>query len=344
MINRFLPAVALTLALAGCGGGGGDEDEGTAANSASVNAGLQLTVPTPSYAALSEELQAFTTLNEIRGRCGHGQLAQHTALDTSAAGHARWLAYHAAFSHTQTTGSAHFTGAAPLDRMIAAGYLTSSLQAAVSEQLAYYSSDVDGNDTIGFGIGGTRSLLNAPYHANAMLDGYRDVGVAIRNAIDAGAPDASTPGAGRRSIVFNTGYQTSAGSQAAAQDDNAVLTYPCDGDSNVAAALYHEEPNPVPGRDLSTSPLGTSIMVSLKEGHTLTITSTVLTNTSSGFTVPLRPPITGANDHLGAFGAHQGYVAADAPLTAFTTYRVSLGGTNNGVSFLKTFSFTTGAD
>jgi hypothetical protein len=228
--------------------------------------------------------------------------------------------------------------------MIAAGYLGSPLQAQVSEQLAYYWGGLDGNDTIGFGIQATRGLLGAPYHANGMLAGYRDVGISVRSAIGAGAPDAHAPGAGRRAIVFNTGHQTSAGSQAAAQDDNAVLTYPCDGDSNVARALYHEQPNPVPGRDLSTRPLGTSIMISLKEGRTLAIDSTVVTNLSSGFSVPLRPPVTGANDPLGAFAAHQGYVAADVPLSAYTTYQVTLTGRNSGASFLKTFMFTTGAD
>lgn len=344
MKPRLLPALALAFALVGCGGGG-DEDEGAASVAPRpTTAGLQLTVPAPTYGALSEELQAFNTLNDIRGRCGHGKLAQNSMLDTSATGHALWLTYHADFGHEQTPGSLHFTGAQPRDRMMAAGYLGSASQAEVSEQLAVYASGTDGNDTIGFGIQGTRMLLNAPYHANSLLDGYRDVGISIRNAIDAGAPDATHPGAGRRAIVFNTGYQRSAGSQSAAQDDNAVLTYPCDGEINVGRALPHEEPNPVPGRDLSTNPLGTSIMVSLKEGRTLEIDSTVLTNVSTGATVALRPPVTGANDHLRAFAAHQGYVAADAPLAAHTAYRVSLGGRNNGVSFLKTFVFTTGAD
>jgi uncharacterized protein YkwD len=344
MMQKLLPALALAVALAGCGGGGGDDGQAASTPSTTPNAGLQLTVPAPTYAALSEELQAFNTLNDIRSRCGHGKLAQNTALDASAAGHARWLTYNAVFAHEQTPGSPHFTGATPLDRMIAAGYLVSASQAEISELLATYSSGTDGNDTIGFGIQGTRMLLNAPYHANGMLAGYRDVGIAIRNAIDAGAPDANDPGAGRRAIVFNTGYQKTAGSQSAAQDDNAVLTYPCDGEINVTPALPHEEPNPVPGRDLSTHPLGTSIMVSLKEGRTLTIDSTVLTNVSTGSTVALRPPVTSANDYLGAFAAHQGYVAADAPLAAYTTYRVSLSGKNNGVAFLKTFMFTTGAD
>ncbi len=343
MQHRLLPALALAFALAGCGGGG-DEDTAGTTPSVTLNAGLQLTVPTPTYAALSEELQAFHTLNDIRNRCGHGQLAQNAALDVSAAGHAKWLTFNAAFAHNQTPGSPHFTGATPLDRMVAAGYLTSSSQAAVSEQLATYSGGPDGNDTIGFGIQGTRNLLNAPYHANGMLDGYRDVGIAIRNAIDAGAPDALNPGAGRRAIVFNTGYRISAGNQAAAQDDNAVLTYPCNGETNVTPALYHEEPNPVPGRDLSTSPLGTSIMISLKAGRTLTIHSTTLVNLTSGLPVALRPPVTSTNDHLGAFAAHQAYVAADAPLTAYTPYQVTINGRNNGVSFLKTFVFTTGAN
>lgn len=343
MNHRLLPALALAFALAGCGGGG-DEDASSGTPSTTLNAGLQLTVPAPTYGALSEELQAFNTLNDIRGRCGHGLLAQNAALDVSAAGHARWLTYHDTAAHEQTPGSLHFTGATPLDRMIAAGYLTSASQATVSEKLAVFWGGVDGNDTIGFGIEGTRGLLNAPYHANGMLDGFRDVGVAIRNAIDAGAPDATDPGAGRRAIVFNTGYRTSAGSQAAAQNDNAVLTYPCDGEINVTRALHHEEPNPVPGRDLSVNPLGTSIMVSIKEGRTLIIDSTILTNVGTGSIVALRPPVTGANDYLGAFAAHQGYIAADAPLAAYTTYRVSLSGRNNGVSFLKTFLFTTGAN
>jgi uncharacterized protein YkwD len=346
MNHRLLSAVALSLALVACGGGGDDEyhSDSSPAPSTPTNAGLQLSVPAPSYPPLSEELQAFTVLNDIRSRCGHGQLAQHTALDAAADGHARWLTYHGTFAHEQTPGSTHFTGKTPLDRMIAAGYLTSASQAAVSEQLAVYSGGADGNDTIGFGLHSTRTLLNAPYHANGMLAGYRDVGIAIRNATDAGAADAALPGAGRRAIVFNTGYQQSAGSQSAAQDDNVVLTYPCDGEHNVARALHHEEPNPVPGRNLSTSPLGTSIMLTLKEGRTLSIDSTVLTNVGTGATVPMRPPVTGANDHLGAFAVHQGYVAADVPLAAHTTYRVSLTGKSNGVSFLKTFSFTTGAD
>ncbi len=344
MNHRLLSAAALALALVACGGGDDEHDASPAEPSTPTNAGLQLSVPAPTYAALSEELQAFTVLNDIRSRCGHGKLAQHSALDTAADGHARWLTYHGTFAHEQTPGSTHFTGKAPLDRMIAAGYLTNASQAAVSEQLAVYSGGADGNDLIGFGLHSTRTLLNAPYHANGMLAGYRDVGIAIRNAVDAEAPDATLPGAGRRAIVFNTGYQASAGSQSAAQDDNVVLTYPCDGEQNVARALHHEEPNPVPGRDLSTSPLGTSILLSLKEGRTLTIDSTVLTNVGTGATVPMRPPVTGANDHLGAFAAHQGYVAADVPLAAYTAYRVSLTGRNNGVSFLKTFSFTTGAD
>ncbi len=342
MNHRILPALALALALAGCGGGGDESDNGSTATP--INAGLQVNVPAPTYPALSEELQAFNTLNEIRSRCGHGQLAQHPALDISTAGHARWLVYNETVDHTQSAGSPHFTGTSPLDRMIAAGYLTSSAQASVSEQLAYYTSGADGNDTIGFGVESTRGLLNAPYHANAMLDGFRDVGVGVRNAIDAGAPNATMPGAGRRAIVFNTGYRISAGSQAAAQDDNVVLTYPCNGDTNVARALYHEEPNPVPGRDLSINPLGTSIMVSLKAGRTLSIDSVVLINTTTGTSTPLRTPVTGANDYLGAFGRHQGYVAADNPLAAQTQYQVSLTGRNNGVSFLKTFVFTTGAN
>jgi hypothetical protein len=70
MYQRSLPALLLAMALAGCGGGGGGE-AGPGLAPSSSNAGLQLTVPSPTYGALTEELQAFNTLNEIRRRCGH---------------------------------------------------------------------------------------------------------------------------------------------------------------------------------------------------------------------------------------------------------------------------------
>ena len=340
MTYRFLPALALALLLASCGGGGEEDSAAPDAPSTATNAGLQLTVPTPTYAAMSEELQAFNTLNSARHNCGYGKLAQNTALDTSARGHAQWLTYHAVAQHEQTPGTLFFTGASPLARMIASGYLSNTTEASVSEQLAYYSGS-GGNDTIGSGVRGTHLLLNAPYHANGMLAGFREVGVAVRNAIDAGAPDANDPGAGRQALVFNTGYKAAAGSQADAQPDSSVFTYPCDGEIDVTRALYHESPNPVVGRDLSTNPLGTSIMVSIQAGRTLTIDSASLSNIGTGSYATLRTPVTSSNDPHGAFEAHQAYVAADAPLLPATTYRATINGRNNGVAFVRTFLFTT---
>lgn len=343
MTHKLLPALlTLILALAGCGGGGEDGD--ATGTPAPMNAGLQLTVPAPTYPAASEELQAFQVLNGARSRCGHGQLAQSAALDSAAQGQAEWLVYNQIVEHQQTAGTPRFTGITPMDRALAAGYGASPFLFQATEQFYYLADPASGNQTAGFGEYFTRGLLNAPYHANGMLDGYRDVGIALRSAADAGAPDAHIPGAGRKVLVFNPGYMYRSGNQAEAQADDAVLTYPCDGETGVGIALYDETPNPVPGRDLAIQPLGTSLMVSLKAGRTLDILSATLQNTHTGAFATMRPPVTQANDPHSLFEPHQGYVAADAPLSPHTTYRATLQGRNNGVSFTKTFLFVTGAD
>lgn len=269
-------------------------------------------------------------------------LAQNTSLDNTARGHADWIVFNKTPSHFQALGTPLFTGITKDDRAIAAGY--NPRGSFTMQDESTFNMGTFGNDKAGFGAQSVRRLLNAPYHAVGLLDGYREVGISIRNAFDAGAPDAGSLNQGRKAMVINPARLLSSGSQLAALTTSDVLTYPCNGTTNVEPGLYNEEPNPVPGRDLLTNPLGSSVQVAIKEGHTLTITSASIRVQSTGDSVVLRTAITSTNDpYTYGFALNRGYIVADAPLAENTEYAVEINGTNNGAPFTSAFTFTTGA-
>jgi hypothetical protein len=81
-------------------------------------------------------------------------------------------------------------------------------------------------------------------------------------------------------------------------------------------------------------------------GTTLVITSALVTG-PDGAAVTLRTPITSLNDPnitngVSYFNTNEAFISADAPLVALTSYQVTITGTNNGVAFSRSFSFTTG--
>ena len=78
-----------------------------------------------------------------------------------------------------------------------------------------------------------------------------------------------------------------------------VKTYPCDCATGINRQLTNETPNPVPGRDLKTSPLGSIVYVAVREGILLGITRAVMARATTGQAVVLRTPVTTANDPYG---------------------------------------------
>ena len=350
--RRALPMASLALAaaltLAACGGGsnkaplpGAPTHPGAApppdlavADLADPAVALVASVPAPSYAAGSEELAAFQTLNDVRSACGFGLLAQHVKLDEAARGHADWLIRNGYRSHYQVANTPGFTGVMPAERVAAAGYgglgtflstnLLHSLQGSAAE--------------LGEGVVSVMGLLNAPYHGAGLLAGWLDAGVAVRNVADVGV----SPAGSRVVVDFDLAHRTATGSQEPAAD--AVLTYPCEGRTGVDRQLTNETPNPVPGRDLATQPLGSSVIVRLRHGHVLRITQAAMAEAVTGVAVTLRPPVSTeyGNDPHKLFRSHEAYVAAENPLLPRTSYLVSLHGTNDGKAFSRGFRFTTG--
>ena len=340
MRNLKLGSTVLTLAaLAACGGGGGSAPANTvssvpAPSQAALPKGSNIvnTIPVGTYTADSEELQAFNLLNAERSSCGFGTLAQNVSLDKAALAHSNWVIVNNVLSHYEVAGTPLFTGAKAIDRIIAAGYLTSD--EGDNEILSKTTS----RQKLGFGKRGARELLNAPYHMAAALSGYRDVGTSVRSESDLGTPNPFIV------LQFSLGYKVAEGPQVFASDE--VKTYPCEGSTGVLPNMSGEIPNPVPGRELFGNPLGSTVYVQVRNGNTLKVLNASMTNAATGALVVLREPLTAANDPHSAEGVrlsgHQALIMPDTQLTPLTKYQVTVTGTNDGISFSRSFGFTTG--
>ena len=319
-------AAVLAALLAACGGGGGGD---SAATSVTLAPG-----------AVEEDVAAFQRLNAERLHCGFGTLARNASLDAAARAHADYQAFYGIVDHLEDAAArpVGFTGALPIDRVLAKGYATRAADiGGVADEITALLGTAS---KTGLGESGIRSLLNAPYHLRGLMSGYRDVGLAVRSSTDVGATQPSVY------LQINAAYLTAAGPQLLAATD--MRTYPCEGSTGINFRLSNESPNPVIGRDLAVNPLGSSVYVALRPGNRLVVSSAVFTQVSTGQVVATRAPVGAANDPYrgcaeGCFGGHEAYIAADAPMQPGTAYRVNLAGTNNGVAFARQFSFTTGS-
>ena len=335
MTKPTLSVIATTFAvalLAGCGGGGNssspDLNPNPTPTPSAEDSSMVTAIETPTYATGSEESAAFNLLNRERVRCGFGSLKQNAQLDQAARWHADWMLQNSTYAHYQFSPSTNFTGITPADRASAAGYVTTF---GVDEGAAF---GVTGSK-LGRGEKGVRELLAGVYHAISALRPMKDIGISVREPADVGRTSVIVP----TEIVYSTqtGYQQLA-------SDN-VVTYPCEGSTGTEYGLFDEEPNPVPGRNLSTQPLGQPIIVMVRVGQTLVINSASMVRVSDGQSVQLRSPVTGSSDPNGQLAntPYIGYVLPDAALDPNTQYRVSVTGTNNGANFEKVFTFSTGS-
>lgn len=332
-----LSALALAASLSACGGGGGNDTTVAAGGSAVVNvpaSGSTLigTVSPASYGSTSEELLAFNRLNTERNACGYGLLAQSAQLDAAARAHNDYQIINNINSHLENQQQFPFgyTGTRPAERVAVQGYTNF---VGVGDSFTALNGTVNKS---GIGEVGMRNLLSAPYHLSALVDGYRDVGISAR------ASNETTPvGVNQRVILqVNTGYKLDTGKQLIAATD--VNSYPCEGSIGINRQLSNESPDPVPGRDLFLSPVGTAIYISVRDGQQLVISTASVTEVATGAAVVLRTPVTSANDPNALYAKHEGYIAPDTPLKAATLYAVRVTGSNNGSAFTKAFNFTTG--
>ena len=328
-----LATEVLVMAMLGACGGGGGGSVGPVLPVISA-ATIVTQVPLPSYAAGSEELSAFSLLNAERSACGFGLLAQSTQLDNAAKNHAGYLVLNTQQGQFETRGLPGFTGVDPAYRVLWAGYLASST--GTYGQPSESATIVPGA-LVGAGTAATRVLLAAPYHLIQMFRGYREVGASTLLA------STLMPAANYAAHVFN--FASPAGTSPQLQSGSDVLTYPCQGSSGINYRLAANEiPTPVQGRDLVSSPVGHPIMIAVRNGNTLSITSSSLIKISTGAAIALRAPYTKATDPTNSayLYANEGFVLPDVPLEPNTKYQATISGTNDGTSFSNTFMFVTG--
>ncbi|MHB8947991.1 MAG: hypothetical protein ACYC4S_02875 [Rhodoferax sp.] len=238
--------------------------------------------------------------------------------------------------HYQASGDIGFTGVTPADRMLSAGYLASSTSYGQSGEAQ--TTVPSTNVLFGAGMMATRELISAPYHLMGMFRGYKDAGVSLVLA------STLVPSHTYVIPVFN--FATPASFLPQLPGDAEILTYPCQGSTGVNFQLaQNESPHPIPGRHLVVQPIGHPILVSVRNGNVLTITSASLIKVLTGAAVALRTPYsTKATDVNPAYlNDNEGYVLPDVPLEPNTQYQATIDGGNNAATFSRTFTFTTGS-
>lgn len=289
---------------------------------------LVASVPAPSYVAGDGRITGFNYLNGVRGRCGWGLLKQDTHLDQAAIDHAHYMAvnmdqggktFDQVYEHTQTPGWLSYTGVSGTDRATYRGYPAGY----VGDQLS--GGGVGPNDRAEFAQVAA-GFVGSTYHGFAALAVATDTGI--------GYDASSTSGF----FVLNIGAPASIGTDQRPAGDT-VQTYPCEGETNVPTPHFSENVNPLPSRDWNANPVGTPILIAVRPGHPLTVTS--VTMAPEGGAPLTGTLITSANDVNHFLQPEQAAWLPNGWLQRLTRYSVTIKGTNGAVPFTKSFTFTT---
>lgn len=334
-----------SLGLSACGGGGGDA-AGVASTTVSFNNSVtnaSVLIPTPTYWPGSAELGGWNVLQTARKLCGFGTLTQNTKLDAAELAHARYLTTESMATSTSllshfesgtTANNIYFTGINPWDRSTAQGYGNQ-----VAEILSATTWNYDIGNPPAFptleqrGGSAMRNLLNTVYHLSGAMYQGADVG------FGASLQTAVTGTARREEFRFGSlnGFQT----QTITLGAGNVVTYPCQGSSNIPSSFApaDESPNPFPAYTLSSQKVGPPIYLKADAGQTLVLNSHSI---SAGATPVTTSVLTSANDPQAKISSNEIFVVPTTALAPNTLYSVTLNGTVNGTAFTRIFTMTTG--
>jgi hypothetical protein len=268
-----------------------------------------------------DQQSAYAQINALRGQCGFGLLAYNTNLQTAAQNSVSFVAnnYAAhpdAYSHTENSAYPGYTGAQPADRDVYAGFSASYAAELLDAQVAGATTPFQT---------AVSNWLVSPYHLAGLMYGYESFGFAT-------ATMPASP-----STVFVAAEGASASGNIQFVGSAAVATFPCSGTSIKSVPYQGEDPSPLPGRNLTTNPVGQSVYVHVLENQTLSITSMTMTG-PGGVVIPPAAILTAANDPNGYITSNN---AVFIPNTATPagSYTVSITGTNNGTPFSTIFTY-----
>ena len=300
-------SIIVTAALAACGGGGGGDTTPLST--------IVTSVPAATYAAGSDERAAYDLLNAERQKCGFGLLAQSTKLDAAAAAHSNYQVVNNVGGHAETQGLAGFTGANPGARAIFQGYENNN----VGEDIAFERS----------GLESMKVLFSGPYHLSSLVDIFVQVGISYKAT--------SLSQLVRNALTVDNGRPGSKAEQLPVA--GSVLTYPCDGATDIKPTFSNESPNWASTTGIGAG--GTPIVLTAPNQEALVITSASYTPLAGGV-VPVQI-LTSANDPHKLLRPSQVLIIPPSSLVSNSSYRVQISGTVAGVAFSKDFTFKTGA-
>ena len=339
-----LSALAVSLLVGACGGGGGSDVSNPGAVPATpstVSRPLAVTVAGSTYANGTAELGGWNTLQQARVLCGFGALKQNAQLDAAARSHALYLTSvsttESILSHYETiTSNPHYTGYNPWDRTQYQGYGTQIAEILSSTTWNYDSRNPPVFPTMEQrGADAMVNLLNTVYHlSGAMYDGA-DVGFGADIRIYANAT------ARREEFRFGAlnGFKLS--SQRVKLGSAKVVTYPCEGSTNIPPAFVpaYESPNPFPTMTSTSQSVGPPIYLKVDAGQRLTLTAS---SVSVGAVQIATQVLTAANDPHKEISSNEVFVVPLTALAANTNYQVILNGAVNGTPFSRSFTMRTG--
>lgn len=325
---RF-PLIALSLALASlltaCGGGSGGGSNSTNPTNpdpAPVTVPAGTTLVATNYATGSAKGAIFKTINDYRAQCGFPGYKQNTMLDESAQNHATYMASNGGvITDSEVKGNPGFTGITGQDRAGALGW-PSAIGVGAANTGAVY----------------TNSTLTQAEYGKSMVDAW-SVGV-YHQAVIAGSTNLLGVGV---SQITHDGFPQVQGGVALAYDgktptattSTGPLTFPCQGVTGVPHHGVNELPVP-PG---TSGSWGTPVTVAGNTSDTISLTSATMTSTAGTITLQI---LNSDTDPAKLIAKYQAVAYPTSPLQPNTTYTVNLTGIYNGVTFSRTFTFTTG--
>jgi hypothetical protein len=298
---------------------------------------LQNAVPTPTYAAGSDELKAFNFLNDERQRCGFGKLVQNSALDRAAKAHASYADLYLPIldGYVENVGAAGFTGVTSGDRAAAQVYqTTASVSESIGQDGTTFNTDINPGTTLGLSNSAaalTKKAFARAYDGIRLLSEGTEVGFG-KVTRDSRLNNFRYVGTVLDIIIGNASYAQGQTPSAS----TVVRTYPCEGTTQ--ASLHGESGyfRGAPGYTQSGSP----IFVVGQPGKVLTIGDVQVVDVIFGSSTPVQAKYTRANDPNGSLLPNDwtGYVITNA--RGSRPYRVTLNYTSGGVSGATTFTFS----
>ncbi|MFM0082826.1 CAP domain-containing protein [Paraburkholderia sediminicola] len=316
-------SLAVTMMVAACGGGGGGSSGGPSGAAPSTPASSPTTgnVTTPTYAAATAQLALFNTINQQRQQCGFPALTENTVLDQAAQAHAQYMGQNGgAITDTEVATNPGFTGVSYTDRAVHFGFPNAQTVYSGGESAGYYTNATLTETQYGQQI--AHEWLGGVYHIAVGVWPITQIGIGWNEMTFNGFPEI-------QSSVTIANLQPLTG--------NLPLTFPCQGTTGVAYMTAGETPLPP---NTTSGTFGTPIGVAGNPADTVVLQSGTVTDTS-GNVVNLQV-LNAATDPNKLLPAYEAVAYPASPLTANTTYSVSLTGTINGKAFARSFSFTTG--